>query len=135
MKTILLFFFFTFSTFIAAQQKVYIAYIEGDIDLGLAPYVSRVVANAEEDEAAAIIFKINTFGGRVDAATQIKDAIIGTDLLTIALINKRYSSDSSILSFHLYILVIEKNCTQAARFDSSNFIAILLTSSSELYVV
>ena len=81
-----------------AQQKVYVAYIEGDIDLGLSPYVSRVVADAEEAGADAIIFRINTFGGRVDAATQIKDAIIGTDLLTIAFINNRAISAGALIA-------------------------------------
>ncbi len=81
-----------------AQQKVYIAFIEGDIDLGLAPYISRVVSDAENAGADAIIFKINTFGGRVDAATQIKDAIIGTDLLTIAFINNRAISAGALIA-------------------------------------
>ncbi len=81
-----------------AQQKVYIAFIEGDIDLGIAPYVSRVVSDAENAGADAIIFKINTFGGRVDAATQIKDAIIGTDLLTIAFINNRAISAGALIA-------------------------------------
>jgi membrane-bound serine protease (ClpP class) len=81
-----------------AQQKVYIAFIEGDIDLGLAPYISRVVSDAENADADAIIFKINTFGGRVDAATQIKDAIMGTDLLTIAFINNRAISAGALIA-------------------------------------
>jgi membrane-bound serine protease (ClpP class) len=81
-----------------AQQKVYVAFIEGDIDLGLAPYVSRVVSDAEDANADAIIFRINTFGGRVDAATQIKDAIIGTDLLTIAFINNRAISAGALIA-------------------------------------
>lgn len=87
-----------FTICLNAQKKVYIAYIEGDIDLGLAPYVSRVVAEAEKDNAEAIIFKINTFGGRVDAATQIKDAIINTDLLTIAFINNRAISAGALIA-------------------------------------
>ena len=86
------------SIVINAQKKVHIAYIEGDIDLGLAPYISRVVSDAEKDNADAIIFKINTFGGRVDAATQIKDAIIGTDLLTIAFINNRAISAGALIA-------------------------------------
>ena len=81
-----------------AQQKVYVAFIEGDIDLGLAPYISRVVSDAENANADAIIFRINTFGGRVDAATQIKDAIIGTDLLTIAFINNRAISAGALIA-------------------------------------
>ena len=86
------------SSNIIPQGKVYVAYIDGDIDLGLAPYVSRVVSDAEKDNAVAIIFKINTFGGRVDAATQIKDAIISTDLLTIAFINNRAISAGALIA-------------------------------------
>jgi membrane-bound serine protease (ClpP class) len=86
------------TSFIIPQKKVYIAYIDGEIDLGLAPYISRVVSDAEMDNAEAIIFKINTFGGRVDAATQIKDAIIGTDLLTIAFINNRAISAGALIA-------------------------------------
>ena len=100
MKKIQLIILFLISSVILlnAQKKVYIAYIDGEIDLGLAPYISRVVSDAEKDNAEAIIFKINTFGGRVDAATQIKDAIIGTDLLTIAFINNRAISAGALIA-------------------------------------
>ncbi|MBT8378089.1 MAG: nodulation protein NfeD [Ignavibacteria bacterium] len=109
---ICLLFLFTSSFF--AQQKVYVAYIEGDIDLGLAPYISRVIANAEDDEAAAIIFKINTFGGRVDAATQIKDAIIGTDRLTIAFINNRAISAGALIAISCNKIVMVKGSSIGA---------------------
>jgi membrane-bound serine protease (ClpP class) len=81
-----------------AQKNVYVAMIEDEIDLGLAPYVKRVVSDAEKNNANAIIFKINTFGGRVDAATQIKDAIISTEILTIAFINNRAISAGSLIA-------------------------------------
>ena len=81
------------------QKKVYYAKIESEIDLGMAPYISRVVEEAEENNADAIIFHINTFGGRVDAATQIKDAIISSKILTIAFIKNRAISAGSIYSF------------------------------------
>lgn len=116
MKTILIFILFTwvcsFSSY--AQQKVYIAYIEGDIDLGLAPYINRVIADAEEDEAAAIIFKINTFGGRVDAATQIKDAIIGTDRFTIAFINNRAISAGALIAISCNKIIMVKGSSIGA---------------------
>lgn len=93
LSTILLFSITTFG-----QNKVIIAQIEEEIDLGLAPYIRRVVSEAENEEVRAIIFKINTFGGRVDAATQIKDAIISTDILTIAFINNRAISAGSLIA-------------------------------------
>ncbi len=87
------------SPFILSQnKKVYYAEIDGEIDLGMAPYVSRVVKEANKENADAIIFKINTFGGRVDAATQIKDAIISSEILTIAFINNRAISAGSLIS-------------------------------------
>lgn len=86
------------SSTVLPQKKVYVANIEGEIDLGLAPYVRRVVSEAEKENAAAIVLKINTFGGRVDAATQIKDAIISTDILTIAFINNRAISAGSLIA-------------------------------------
>ncbi|MFZ1288917.1 MAG: NfeD family protein [Melioribacteraceae bacterium] len=81
-----------------AQKKVYVAEIEGMIDLGLAPFVKRVVDEAEKNSASAIIFKINTFGGRVDAATQIKDAIINSKVTTVAFIDKRAISAGALIS-------------------------------------
>jgi len=86
------------SSFSLPQDKIYVAYIEGEIDLGLSPYIKRVISEAEKNNASAIIFKINTFGGRVDAATQIKDAIIGTDILTVAFINNRAISAGALIA-------------------------------------
>lgn len=79
-------------------QKVYYGNIDGEIDLGMAPYVVRVISEAEKNNADAIVFRINTFGGRLDAATQIKDAIIGTKILTIAFINNRGISAGALIS-------------------------------------
>src|SRR5512146_1816021 len=79
-------------------QKVYYGDIDGEIDLGMAPYVVRVVHEAEKNNADAIIFRINTFGGRLDAATQIEDAIMGTKILTIAFINNRAISAGALIS-------------------------------------
>ena len=82
----------------SSAQKVYYGNIDGEIDLGMAPYVTRVVNEAERNNADAIIFRVNTFGGRLDAATQIKDAIIGTKIMTIAFINNRAISAGSLIS-------------------------------------
>ena len=95
---ILSFFLLLISTILPQNNKVYLGTIEGDIDLGLAPYVKRIVSEAEKNNASLIIFKINTFGGRVDAATQIKDAIINSKVETIAFIDKRAISAGSLIA-------------------------------------
>ena len=81
-----------------AQKKVYLAHIESEIDLGLAPYITRVIDEAERENVDAIIFKINTLGGRVDAAIQIKDAIISSKILTIAFIDHRAISAGALIA-------------------------------------
>jgi len=79
-------------------ELVYRIPIQGTIDLGLPPYISRELAEAEKNKALAVIFDIDTFGGRVDAATQIKDAILDSDLLTVAFINRRAISAGALIS-------------------------------------
>lgn len=70
---------------------VYRVPIQRTIDLGLPPFIERSIEEAERDGAEAIIFDIDTFGGRVDGATQIKDAILDSKVLTVAFINRRQS--------------------------------------------
>src|SRR3990172_864048 len=80
------------------RRVVYVAPIEGIIDLGLAPYVQRVLAEAEAAKAAAVVLEINTFGGRVDAAVQIRDALLNSPMRTIAFVNKRAISAGALIS-------------------------------------
>ena len=81
-----------------AEQKVYRIPIQGVIDLGLPTFIERVIQEAENDQVEVIIFDIDTFGGRVDAATQIKDAILDTDVPTVAFINRRAISAGALIS-------------------------------------
>jgi membrane-bound serine protease (ClpP class) len=80
------------------SETIYKVPIEGTIDLGLPPFVKRIISQAESENAEAIIFEINTFGGRVDAATQIKDAILSSKVTTIAFINRRAISAGALIS-------------------------------------
>ena len=77
---------------------IYRVPIEGVIDLGLPPYIKRVIKEAEDSKVKAIVFEINTFGGRVDAATQIKDAILSSNVQTIGFINRRAISAGALIS-------------------------------------
>ncbi len=98
MKTILFMLFLFAVQILPQQKKVYLAFIDRDIELGLSPYISRIISEAEKNNADAIVFKINTFGGRVDAATQIKDAILSSKIPTIAFINNRAVSAGALIA-------------------------------------
>ncbi len=82
----------------ATRPVVYVAPIEGMIDLGLAPFVRRVLDEAAAVGAAAVILEVNTFGGRVDAAVLIRDALLGSRIRTVAFVNKRAISAGALIS-------------------------------------
>lgn len=96
------------------RRIVYVAQIEGVIDLGLAPYVQRVLDEAAAAKAAAVVLEINTFGGRVDAAVQIRDALLTTSVPTIAFINKRAISAGALISLAAQRIVMSGGGTIGA---------------------
>ena len=67
---------FLLSTGVLSADLVYRVPIHKTIDLGLPVFIERAIAEAKEDKASAIVFDIDTFGGRVDGATEIKNAIL-----------------------------------------------------------
>ena len=93
-------FLFASETFLTQSQKpiVFVTPIEGVIDLGLAPFVQRVLEEAATAKASAVVLDINTFGGRVDAAVLIRDALLESKVLTVAFINKRAISAGALIS-------------------------------------
>ena len=96
MKQLIIYFYITCN--ILLSNTVYHIPIEGTIDLGLPPFIERSIKEAENNNASSIIFEVNTFGGRVDAATQIKDAILDSKVPTVAFINKRAISAGALIS-------------------------------------
>ena len=75
------------------------------VDLGIAPFVRRAIQEAEDAGAIALILEMDTPGGRVDAALQIKDALLDTDLYTICFIHKGAISAGALIAFaHDYII-------------------------------
>ncbi|MBL0419147.1 nodulation protein NfeD [Ramlibacter sp. AW1] len=80
------------------RPVVYVVEIEGMIDLGLAPYLDRVLRQAEQEGARAVVLHINTFGGRVDAAVKIRDSLLAAKVPTIAFIDRRAISAGALIS-------------------------------------
>ena len=80
------------------QTPVYVIEITGEIDLGLGPYVERVIQEADRDPSAVVLLHVNTFGGRVDVATQIKDAILASTSRTIAFVDRRAISAGALIT-------------------------------------
>jgi membrane-bound serine protease (ClpP class) len=93
---------------------VYVVPIEGVVDLGLAPYVRRILQQAEEERAAAVVLEINTFGGRVDAAVQIRDSVLTAPVQTVAFVNKRAISAGALIALSAEKIVMAGGSTIGA---------------------
>ena len=77
---------------------VYIISIRNEIGSGLRVYISNGIRRAEDDNADAIIFDVDTPGGRVDAAVKIVDTIQRTKIPTIAYVNREAISAGALIS-------------------------------------
>lgn len=99
---------------LSAQGQVVIVDIKNEVDLGMVSYVERAVREAESQHAT-IALHVNTFGGRVDAAVKIRDAILGAKVpLTIAFIDKRAISAGALISLAAKKIVMSPGSTIGA---------------------
>ncbi|MFN0300509.1 MAG: NfeD family protein, partial [Burkholderiales bacterium] len=69
---------------------------------------------ATEAGAAAVILEINTFGGRVDAAVQIRDALLNARVRTVAFVDKRAISAGALIALAAQDLVMATGGTIGA---------------------
>ena len=97
---------------LAGVTKVYVIPIHGTIDMGLAPFVKRVLKGRTSKDV--VILDVDTFGGRVDAAVQIRDGLLGTKAKTIAFVNRRAISAGSLISMACDLIVMTPGASMGA---------------------
>ena len=85
---------------LAAQDpaRVYVIDIRNEIGSGLGTYISDGIQTAEEAGADAIVFDVDTPGGRVDSAINIIRSIQDTQIPTIAFVNRQAISAGAMIS-------------------------------------
>lgn len=96
--------------FSGGNDKVVIHIVISDvIDLGLAPFISRVIADVKErSEVVAIVSEIDTPGGRVDAAVQIKDALLNASVPTVAWVHSEAISAGALIAYAMILFCFLK---------------------------
>lgn len=87
-------------------KKVIVIEVHEVIDMGLSAHIERTIR--DNGDASALILDINTPGGRVDAATIIRDAIINAPktMRTVAFIHPRAISAGALISFACDLIFI-----------------------------
>lgn len=78
--------------------KIIIGKIDDEISLAEAAFVNRLIDQARLSGADVIALELNTFGGRVDAAVAIRDALMDAPQTSVVYINKRAISAGALIS-------------------------------------
>jgi membrane-bound serine protease (ClpP class) len=92
------------------KQKVYIIPVSGTVEPGMAAYVKRALEEIQDETDAVFIFKLDTFGGRVDAALDIVDYISNIPKgKTIAFVEKRAISAGALIALSSNLLFMKEN--------------------------
>lgn len=93
-------FFLVIPSFTADSPTVYKIPVYKEVEKGLYAFLKRSIKEAEEANADAIIFELDTPGGFVDSAEKISNLLDSTSIRKIAYINTEALSAGAYLALH-----------------------------------
>lgn len=88
------------------KGDVIVVPVRGEVAPSLMAFLRRAVKTAESNEASAIIFEMNTYGGRLDTAADIVNALNQTKIPTYTFINTNAGSAGALIAIatqHIYM--------------------------------
>jgi membrane-bound serine protease (ClpP class) len=80
----------------APRGEIVVIPIHGTIDEGMAHLVERAVGEAKANGARAVVLDVNTFGGLVSAATEIRDALLDSPVPVDAYVTRAWSAGALV---------------------------------------
>jgi membrane-bound serine protease (ClpP class) len=89
-----------------------VAPLNGEVDLGEAAFLLRVIHEAAPDDL--VVLDIDTFGGRIDAAVQVRDALLASRAKTVAFIHPRAISAGALIALATDTIVMSHGGTIGA---------------------
>jgi membrane-bound serine protease (ClpP class) len=79
-------------------HEIIVVPIEGTVDEGMAHLVGRAVDQANAEGAAAVVLDVNTPGGLVSSAFEIRDAMFRARVPTVAYVSQRAFSAGALIT-------------------------------------
>jgi len=90
----------------AGTGEILVVPIEGTVDEGMAHLVQRSVEQADADHASALVLDVNTPGGLVSAAFEIRDAMLSAQVPTVAYVSQRAYSAGALITLSAKTIVM-----------------------------
>lgn len=94
-------------------KKILVIPVSDHIDSGLSFFIQRMIRRAEQ-ENAVLLLEINSNGGLVTAAQEIKDALLRSDATTIAYIKGRALSAAALVAISCHRIYMEPGSQMGA---------------------
>jgi membrane-bound serine protease (ClpP class) len=88
------------------KGDVVVVPVHGEVAPSLLAFLRRAVKTAESNDASAIVFDMNTYGGRLDTATEIVNALNQIKVPTYTFINTNAGSAGALIVIatqHIYM--------------------------------
>ena len=82
----------------AAEGNVYRVVLDDTIDNGSVHMVKKAIEEADASMADLLIVEVDTYGGYIDSAIEIKDAILSSPVKTVTYVNKKAMSAGSLIA-------------------------------------
>lgn len=98
----------------AAQQEVVRVPVSGTVEMGLAPFIERTLAEAEASGARAVVLDIETFGGRVDAAERIVSSVSRAEVPVYAYVNMYAYSAGAMIALSAERILMRRGAAMGA---------------------
>ncbi len=95
----------------ANSNEVYVIPVEGQINRATTNFIKSAIKDANKENPKAIIFEINTYGGLIDQAIEIKDEILAVNVPTISFVNNKAVSAGVLLTIASENVVMSTNAT------------------------
>lgn len=89
-----------------AADRTYVIPVKGAIEWALVFVIRRGVAQAEEEEASAVVFEIDTHGGWVDATEEIVNILQNISVPTYSFVERNAISAGAVIALatdHIYM--------------------------------
>lgn len=97
-----------------ANSKVYEISIDDKVEMGLYEYLKRGFNEAEENNAKAILIKMHTLGGAIQAAQEIGILMDETEIPIIVFVNSNAISAGAFIALHADKIYMVPNATMGA---------------------
>ena len=85
--------------------------LHGDIDPGTAAFVRRALAEVSEMRADVVAIDIQTYGGLLSSAIEIRDAIVGTNATTLVFVRDRAHSAGALITLSAELVAVSPGGT------------------------